>query len=120
MTKKKHKEEIDCKLKDCKGREVLLPVSVLKKHLQDACHNESYDYYETLKENFCNPESVVRSRTNRNTLIFNIKLNNRKHKYLIVVVVYNNFIRRLSKQGNFIVTFYGDQKPKAGKIIWPK
>jgi len=80
LTKKKKKKpdaSIHSVFVDWRGREVLLTHSVFSGHLLDAAHNEAYLYYETLKENLPNPESVVKSRSRRDTLIANIKLHRR-------------------------------------------
>lgn len=124
MVKKKKKKDKStaCILKDWEGKEILLPGSVLNKHLDKAAHDESYEYYETLKENISNPESVVRSSYRKDTKIANIKLINRKHKYLQVVIRYKKrLIDRIKGNGeNLIVTFYPTDSPKEGKKVWPE
>ncbi len=63
-----------------------------------------------------NPESVRISKTNRLTRIANIKLVNRKHKYLRVVIKYGATWQILGKR-NYILTFYGADSPIGGEEV---
>jgi hypothetical protein len=83
----------------------------------DATHNEAYLYYETLKENLPNPESVVKSRSRRDTLIANIKLHSREDNYLRVVIRYGTIWGKLLGERNYIVSFYGADTPKQGENV---
>jgi hypothetical protein len=91
----------------------------LKGHLIYTAHDESYEYVETLKENLSKPESVVLSSKRKDTKIVNIKLEGRRDNYLQVVIRYRSFFEGFKGKKNFIVTFYGSDKPKEGKKIWP-
>jgi hypothetical protein len=102
---------------DWKGREILLTHSVFSGHLVDAAHDEAYLYYETLKENLSKPETVVKSRYRRDTLIANIKLHNREDNYLRVVIRYGTIWGRLLGARNYIASFYGADSPKLGENI---
>lgn len=62
-----------------------------------------------------NPESVRISKTNRLTRIANIKLVNRRHEYLRVVIRYGDVWQRLLGKRNYILTFYGADSPIGGK-----
>ena len=98
----------------------MLPRSVVYKHLKDSNHNESYQYIEDLKAQFNSPESIVQSKYRKNTKVYNIRLINKNHKYLIVVVRYSSFFSKLIDKKNIIVTFYPDDKPKEGVELWHK
>jgi hypothetical protein len=102
------------------GKEVLLPTSVCKIHLWKSAHDESFFYIETLKVIFSSPESVVKSKHSKNTVIANLKLTNREHKYLHVVLHYKGLLKGFKKPKNYIATFYGSNEPKQGEVIWPK
>lgn len=117
---KKANQKINCSLKDYNGKEILLPQSVLDIHLIDSNHLEAFNYLEDLKKQIDFPENVVASKYCRKTKIANIKLKEKPHLYLQVVIKYRSFFSKLLGQKNFIVTFYGGKKPKKGKILWKK
>ena len=54
------------------------------------------------------------------TKIANIKLVNRKHKYLRVIIRYGAWIDKIFRKENFIINFFPAETPKEGMIIWPK
>ena len=114
---KKPDKSVHTVLYDWQGKEVLLLHSVFSGHISAAAHDEAYEYFETLKAQFASPESVVRSKERKNTLIANIRLEGRKHKYLRVVVRYSSVWEQLIHLGkkNYIVTFYGANSPKKGE-----
>ena len=117
LSKKKSKKPdhaIHTILYDWEGKEVLLPHSVFSGHISAAAHDEAYEYFETLKANITKPESVVRSKDRHDTLIANIRLADRKHQYLRVVIRYSSLWETLFHLGarNYIVTFYGADAPK--------
>lgn len=118
MSKKKKDKLIDCIVKDWNGKNVILLKSVCQEHIANAAHNDSYLYYETLKSELKNPEFVVESRRESNVKIANIKLTNRRHNYLIVVIKYAKFLNKLIGMHNYVATFYPTDKSKKGKIIW--
>ena len=95
-----------------------MPRSVVYKHLKDSKHDESFQYIDDLVKQFSSPENIVRSKIDRNTKIYNIRLINRNHEYLIVVVRYSSFFGKLIDKKNFIVTFYPYHKPKEGVELW--
>ncbi|OAD21018.1 hypothetical protein THIOM_003233, partial [Candidatus Thiomargarita nelsonii] len=68
--------------------------------------------------NISKPESVVKSQTDKQTRIANIKLVNRKHKYLRVVIRYRDVWNRLLGARNYILTFYGANSPMMGEKIY--
>lgn len=117
--RKKPDKSIHSFLVDWEGREILLTHSVFAGHVASAAHDEAYEYFETLKENLTTPESVVQSSTRRDTLIANIKLVERKHRYLRVVIRYGTIWERLLGKRNYIVTFYGAYVPKRDEPVWP-
>ncbi len=104
-------------LYDWNGEEILLAHSVYSRHLAEAAHDEAYEYYETLKVEIANPESVRISKTDKRTRIANIKLVNRKHEYLRVVIKYGDIWRKLLGKRNYILTFYGADSPIGGKEV---
>jgi len=63
---------------------------------------------------------MILPQLQKNTKIANIKLHNRNHSYLCVVIRYRSYFSKLLKKKNYIVTFYGSDKPKKGKILWKK
>jgi hypothetical protein len=113
-------QEINCSLRDWENKEVLLPQSVLNIHLIDSNHLEAYSYLDNLKQQLNSPESVVASKNRKCTKIVNIRLSGKNHKYLQVVIRYSRFFSSVLGKKNFIVSFYGAQKPKKGKILWKK
>lgn len=113
-------QKINCSLKDWDGKEILLPQSVLDTHLIDSKHLEAFNYLDDLKKQLSSPDNVVASKYRKKTKIANIKLNNKNHAYLRVVIKYKSFFSRLLGKKNFIVTFYGEQKPMKGKELWKK
>jgi len=104
-------------LYDGEGKEVLLSHNVYSRHLAEAAHDEAYEYYETLKANLAHPDSVKLSKTDKRTKIANLKLINRKHPYLRVVIRYNTVWHRLLGARNYIVTFYGADSPIDGEEV---
>jgi len=104
-------------LYDWDGKEILLSHNVYSRHLAEAAHDEAYEYYETLKANLAYPESVKLSKTDKRTKIANLKLINRKHQYLRVVIRYNTIWHRLLGARNYIVTFYGADSPIDGEEV---
>jgi hypothetical protein len=96
----------------------LITHSVFSQHIAEAAHDEAYEYYETLKSEISNPESVVKSAARIDTKIANIKLENRKHLYLRVVIRYSTIWDRLLGKRNYITTFYGANSPKDGEKIY--
>jgi hypothetical protein len=117
MPKKRRKPDksIHTVLVDWEGKEVLLTHAVFSGHVANAAHDEAYEYFETLKEHIAHPESVVRSKNRQDTLIANIRLENRRHQYLRVVIRYGTVWERLLGKQNYIVTFYGAAAPKEGE-----
>ncbi len=95
----------------------LLTHSLHSRHIAEAAHDEAYEYYETLKAEIANPESVRISKTKRHTRIANIKLVNRKHEYLRVVISYGDIWQKLLGKRNYILTFYGADSPIGGEDI---
>lgn len=120
LTNRKPNQKINCFLKDCEGKEILLPQSVLDIHLKDSNHLEAYNYIDDLKNLLSTPENVVASKNRSNTKIVNIKLIGRNHNYLRVVIRYSSLFNRIIGKKNYIVTFYGEQQPKKGRILWHK
>ncbi|GEM_PF-1289860 len=104
-------------LYDWNGEEILLTHSVFSRHIAEAAHDEAYEYYETLKAEIAKPESVRISKTSRRTRIANIKLANRRHEYLRVVIRYGDIWRRLLGKRNYILTFYGADSPIGGEDV---
>ena len=102
---------------DWDGNDILITHNVFSRHVAEAAHDEAYEYYETLKDKISNPESVVKSTTHNNTKIANIKLENRRHPYLRVIIRYSTIWNRLLGQRNYITTFYGASSPKSGEKI---
>jgi hypothetical protein len=117
---KKPNQEINCSIKDWEGKEILLPQSVIDVHLKDSNHLEAYNYLDDLRSQLFSPENVVASKKRKNTKIANIRLDERNHKYLIVVIRYSSFFSKILGKKNYIVTFYGEQQPKKGKVLWQK
>ena len=118
MSKKKPKKPdktVRDVLLDWNAKEVLLTHQVYSRHIAEAAHDEAYEYYETLKANISKPESVIKSKTNKYTQIANIKLVNRKHEYLRVVIRYRDIWNRLLGYRNYILTFYGADSPIIGE-----
>ena len=103
---------------DWENKEILLTHQVYSRHIAEAAHDEAYEYYETLKANISKPESVVISKTDKHTRIANIKLPNRKHEYLRVVIRYGGIWNRLLGARNYILTFYGAKSPIMGEKIY--
>ena len=99
---------------------MLLPQSVIDIHLIDSNHLDAFNYIGELKSQLNLPETVVASKRRKNTKIANIALKGRKHSYLHVVIRYGTFFSRLLGKKNFIVTFYPENKPKKGKLLWKK
>lgn len=120
LTIKKPNQEINCFLLDWEGKEILLPQSVIDVHLKDSNHLEAYNYLDDLKNQLHSPENVVASQRRNNTKIANIRLTGRNHKYLRVVIRYSSFFSKILGKKNYIVTFYGEQQPKKGRILWQK
>ncbi|MDM8569735.1 hypothetical protein QUF50_09545 [Thiotrichales bacterium HSG1] len=102
---------------DWNNNDILITHNVFSRHIAEAAHDEAYEYYETLKDKLKDPESVVKSKTDSNTMIVNIKLENRKHKYLRVVIRYSTMWNRLLGKRNYITTFYGASSPMNGEKI---
>ncbi|CAG1021504.1 hypothetical protein DOJK_01041 [Patescibacteria group bacterium] len=114
---KKPDKSVFAVLKDWEGKEILLTENVFKEHLSHAAHDEAYEYYETLKENISQPESVKISKNNASTKIANIKLSQRKHNYLRVVIRYGDTWMPWLDKRNYIVTFYGADSPIDGENV---
>lgn len=114
---KKPDKSVFAVLKDWEGKEILLTESVFKDHISNAGHNTAYEYYETLKENINQPESVKISKNRANTKIANIKLLQRKDNYLRVVIRYADTWSFSLGKRNYIVTFYGADSPIDGEDI---
>lgn len=117
---RKPNQNINCSLRDWEDKQVLLPQSVLDFHLLDSNHTEAFEYISELKLNLNSPEKVVISKYRANTRLVYIKLINRKHLYLCVVIRYGTLFNRFLGKKNFIVSFYGTDKIKKGKILWKK
>lgn len=120
MFSRKPNQDINCTIKDWNGRDVLLPQSVIDYHLIDSNHRDALNYIGELQKGLNLPENVVASKSRNNTQIANIKLNGKKHSYLQVVIRYGTFFSKLLGKKNFIVSFYGSDKPKKGKVVWQK
>jgi len=105
-------------LYDWASQEILLTHQVYSQHIASAAHDEAYEYYETLKANISKPESVVISKTHKRTKIANIKLLNRKHKYLRVVIRYSDIWKQLLGTRNYVTTFYGANSPMIGETVY--
>lgn len=117
---RKPNQNINCSLRDWENKKVLLPQSVIDYHLVDSNHLDELNYINDLKNNLNKPEIVKQSQHRNNTKLVYIKLINKKHPLLCVVIRYSHFFNSLLGKKNFIVTFYGTDKPKRGKILWKK
>lgn len=113
------KRTVHSVVKDWKNRKVILLSSVIDTHLSTHGHADSVGYTDILRGELCNPESVVESKTRKDTNIANIKLRRQNHNYLHVVIRYQNVLLKALGKKNYIVTFYGTDKPKGGNRIWP-
>jgi len=71
-----------------------------------------------LKKQLATPESVVESKKRKNTKIANLKLTGERYQYLHVVIRYNHIIFKTFGKKNYIVTFYGENYPKKGNLLW--
>ncbi len=101
-------------LRDWEGKEVLLTHAVFDRHVS-AFHDEAHEYFETLKAYLATPESVVRSKGRKDTLIANIRLEQRRHNYLRVVIRYGSIWEKMLGKRNYIATFYGASEPLDGE-----
>jgi hypothetical protein len=83
-------------------------------------HLDEFNYLNDLKNNLQYPEFVRQSKHRKNTKLVYIKLNAKKHSLLCAVIRYGSFFSRLLGRKNYIVTFYGTDKPKKGRTLWKK
>lgn len=114
---KKPDKSVFAIFKDWEGKEILLMEKVFKEHISNAAHDEAYEYFETLKANIAQPESVKISKNRLDTKIANIKLFQRRHNYLRVVIRYASVWDSVLGRRNYITTFYGADSPIDGEDV---
>jgi len=91
---------------------VVINREALKKHISIR-HPDAVLYWETLKENFTNPEAIYKSG---NDFICVMRLKNREYKFLRWIIKKRS--KHLFKKEFYLATFFPTDIPYKGNLIW--
>jgi hypothetical protein len=100
------------------NRKVILHVSTLKNHVLRFHFDEAF-VVDALKRDFSKPICVIENRRHGTlNAIYDIQCGG--HKWLLVAVKFQKFVKRLARKSNFVKSFFGVSEIPSGRLVWGK